>query len=193
MNTILIMPVKFTSRRLKNKNILPIKNIPMFIYSLKKVIKSEMIDKFYVSTESKKIIKICKLYKINYIKRPYYLAGQNIEKQAVIVNALKILKKRGFKPKVVISYQANSPETKLSDLNNAINFFNKKLFPYYPIKELISVGNDNIQNAAFRIMTYKAAFQRTLSTKIGIYFTDSKDIHTYKEYIEIKNKIEKKI
>ena len=50
------MPVKFTSRRLKNKNILPIKNIPMFIYSLKKVIKSEMIDKFYVSTESKKII-----------------------------------------------------------------------------------------------------------------------------------------
>ena len=73
------------------------------------------------------------------------------------------------------------------------HYFQIIFFPYYPIKELISVGKDNIQNAAFRIMTYKAAFQRTLSTKIGIYFTDSKDIHTYKEYIEIKNKIEKKI
>jgi CMP-N-acetylneuraminic acid synthetase len=192
MKTILIMPVKFKSNRLKNKNILSIKNMPMFIYSLLKVINSKKIDKFYVSTESKKIINICKKYNINFIKRPYYLSKDNTEKQEVIVHALKYLSKKKIKPKIVISYQANSPETKLKDLDNAINFFNKKLFPNYPIKELISVGKDNIQNAAFRIMTFKAAFQKTLSTKIGIFFTDSKDIHTIKEYQEIKKKLEKK-
>ena len=192
MKTILIMPVKFKSNRLKNKNILSIKNMPMFVYSLLKVINSKKIDKFYVSTESKKIINICKKYNINFIKRPYYLSKDNTEKQEVIVHALKYLSKKKIKPKIVISYQANSPETKLKDLDNAINFFNKKLFPNYPIKELISVGKDNIQNAAFRIMTFKAAFQKTLSTKIGIFFTDSKDIHTIKEYQEIKKKLEKK-
>ena len=191
MNTVLIMPVKFKSSRLKNKNILPIKKLPMFVYSLFNVIKSKKIDKFYVSTESQKIINICKKYNIRYIKRPYYLSKDDTEKQEVIVHALKYLTKKKLKPKVVISYQANSPETKLKDLDLALDFFNTKLFPNYPVKELISVGKDNIQNAAFRIMTYQAAFQKTLSTKIGIFFTNSIDIHTIKDYKKIKNKLDK--
>ena len=78
----------------------------------------------------------------------------------------------------------------MKDINNALNFFHKRLYPNYPIKELISVGNDNIQNAAFRIMTYKAAFQRSLSTKIGIFITNSLDIHTFNEYKKVKRSIE---
>ena len=45
MNTILIMPVKFKSSRLKYKNILPIKKLPMFVYSLFNVVNSKKIDK----------------------------------------------------------------------------------------------------------------------------------------------------
>ena len=63
------MPVKFKSSRLEYKNILPIKRLPMFVYSLFKVINSKKIDKFYISTEISKIINICKKYNINYIKR----------------------------------------------------------------------------------------------------------------------------
>ena len=66
------------------------------------------------------------------------------------------------------------------------------MLPNYPVKELISVGKDNIQNAAFRIMTYKAAFQRTLSTKLGVFRTNLTDIHTKQDYLFIKKKIEKK-
>ena len=123
------MPVKFNSSRLKYKNILPIKNLPMFVYSLKKVDKSKKIDGFFVSTESQKIIDICKKYNINYIKRPASLAKPNVEKQEVIVNALKALKRKKIKPNVVISYQANSPETRLKDLEKAIYFFKKKNAP----------------------------------------------------------------
>ena len=101
------------------------------------------------------------------------------------------IQQKKIKPKNVISYQANSPETKLKDLDSAIDFFNNKLFPNFPVKELISVGKDNIQNAAFRIMTYRAAFQKTLSTKIGIFFTDSIDIHTIKDYQKIKKRLDK--
>ena len=39
-------------------------------------------------------------------------------------------------------------------------------------------------------MTYDAVFQKTLSTKIGIFFTNALDIHNKKEYLKIKKKLE---
>ena len=40
---IIIMPVKYQSKRLKEKNILPIKNLPMFVYVAKKIYKIKNI------------------------------------------------------------------------------------------------------------------------------------------------------
>ena len=42
-------------------------------------------------------------------------------------------------------------------------------------------------------MTYKTVFQKTLSTKVGVYVKDLIDIHTKKEYLDAKEKIVKKI
>ena len=61
------------------------------------------------------------------------------------------------------------------------------MHPKSDIKEVISVNkSDNIQNAAFRIMTYKTVFQKTLSTKIGVYFCDYTDIHNKSDYLKVK-------
>ncbi len=192
MKTILIMPVKGNSSRLKNKNILPILDKPMFIFTLFEAMKCKFINEFYVSTESEEIIKICKNYEVNFIKRPKRLSKKNTEKQEVIVNALDQLKKKKIIPNIVISLQANSPELKKVHLEKAFQFFTKKLHPNAPIKELITINSKNIQDAAFRIMTYKAAFQRTLSTKLGVFRTNLTDIHTKRDYLFIKKKIEKK-
>lgn len=192
MKTILIMPVKKHSSRLKNKNILPILDKPMFIFTLYEAMKCKFINEFYVSTESEEIIKICKNYEVNFIKRPKRLSKKNTEKQEVIVNALDQLKKKKIIPNVVISLQANSPELKKVHLEKAFKFFLKKLHPNALIKELITINSKNIQDAAFRIMTYKAAFQRTLSTKLGVFRTNLTDIHTKQDYLFIKKKIEKK-
>ncbi len=81
MKTILIMPVKGNSSRLKNKNILPILDKPMFIFTLFEAMKCKFISEFYVSTESEEIIKICKNYEVNFIKRPKRLSKKNTEKQ----------------------------------------------------------------------------------------------------------------
>ena len=189
-NTYVIMPVKYQSKRLKNKNILPINNLPMFVYVFKKIQKLKTIKKILVSTESKIIKKLCIDYKINFISRPKYLAKPNIEKQAVIVHAIK---KSKFikKNDIIISIQPNSPEIKINDLSKALNFFKNKLYLKSDIKELICVNSENIQNPAFRILTYKAAFQKTLSTKIGVYFADYEDIHDMKDYLKVKKKIKK--
>ena len=185
-----IMPVKYKSKRLKEKNILPIKNLPMFIFVAQKFIKSKIFSNFFVSTESKRIKDLCRRYKINYIDRPNYLSKSHVEKQAVIVHAIKNLKFIN-KNDIIISLQPNSPEVKVSDVKKALNFFKNKLYKNSKIKELICVNRNNIQNPSFRILTYEAVFQKTLSTKIGVFFADYEDIHNRKEYLKVKKKIEK--
>ena len=36
-------------------------------------------------------------------------------------------------------------------------------------------------------MTYRTVFQKTLSTKVGIFKTNYIDIHNMKEYLKVKN------
>ena len=179
-------------KRLPNKNILPIKNIPMFVFVARNVMKSKFNLNIFVSSESEKIRNICNKSNLNYIKRPKKLSNDLVEKQEVIVHATKFLKtKHNYIPKTVISLQANTPEFKSRDLDKALEFFNKKLYVRKPIKELISVNPDNVQNGAFRILTYNAVFQKTLSTKIGIFFTNYLDIHSKTDYLKFKKKLEK--
>ena len=187
-----IIPVRMGSKRLPNKNILPIKKVPMFVFVAKKVIKSKYNLNIFITSESEKIRKICNNNNLNFIKRPKKLSTDVAEKQEAIVHATKYLKTT-FKyiPKTVISLQANTPEFKVRDLEKALEFFNNKLYVGKPIKELISVNPDNIQNGAFRILTYEAVFQKTLSTKIGIYFTNYLDIHSKSDYLKVKKKLEK--
>ena len=92
MNKILIViPARIGSKRLKHKNILLIKNLPMCIYIAKEALKSKFTPHVFISTESQKIINLCKKYEINYVRRPSYLANDNVEKQEVIVHAYKKL------------------------------------------------------------------------------------------------------
>ena len=54
---ILIIPVRMGSKRLKNKNILPIKKVPMFVYVARKILKSKFSSKTipmnrYVNTKN---------------------------------------------------------------------------------------------------------------------------------------------
>ena len=132
------------------------------------------------------------LNNFTFVKRPKNLTYESAEKQDVVVHAIKKVFKNKTKPEIVISLQPNSPELRHKDLDEALNFFEKTLYPNAKIKELISINKNRIQNAAFRIMTYKTVFQKTLSTKVGVYIKDYVDIHTLKEYLKAKKNIEKK-
>ena len=189
---VVVIPAKKKSRRLKNKNILPIKGKPMFLYLADEIKKSKKIDEIIISSDCKKIKEISLSNNYKFVQRPKKLTYENAEKQDVVVHTIKKLYSKSNKPETVISLQPNSPELKYKDLENALSFFEKKLYPGAKIKELISINRNKIQNAAFRIMTYKTVFQKTLSTKVGVYVKDLIDIHTKKEYLDAKEKIEKK-
>ena len=190
--TVVVIPAKKKSRRLKNKNILPIKGEPMFLYVAKEISKSKKIDEIIISSDCNKIKSISLTNTFKFVTRPKKLTFENAEKQDVVVHAIKKIYKHSKKPEIVISLLPNSPELKFRDLEQALIFFKKKLYPGAKIKELISINRNKIQNAAFRIMTYKTVFQKTLSTKLVLYIKDLIDIHTYKEYLNYKKNIEKK-
>tara|TARA_B100001741_G_scaffold312076_1_gene314552 strand:+ start:742 stop:1320 length:579 start_codon:yes stop_codon:yes gene_type:complete len=186
---LIIIPARIGSKRLVQKNILPIKKIPMVILVAMEALKSKFKPDVYISSESIKIIKLCKKYNINFIKRPKRLSRDYIEKQEAIVHSYKKLKNK-IKPSIVVSLQPNSPEFNFQDLDKAIIFFKKKAFPDKPIKEVITVNKNNLQNGAFRIMTPKTVCKKTLSTNVGIYKTNYIDIHDINDYKKAKKKIE---
>ena len=125
---VVVIPAKKKSRRLKNKNILPINGKPMFLYLAREISKSKKIDDIIVSSDCNKIKKITLNNDFKFVKRPKRLTYENAEKQDVIVHAInKVYKKK--KPKIVISLQPNSPELKYRDLDKALFFFENKLYP----------------------------------------------------------------
>ena len=71
-----IIPVKENSIRVPKKNYIKFDNIPIFIRVYQTVYKTKCFDKFIISTDSEKIIKISKKFKIptificfNYLKK----------------------------------------------------------------------------------------------------------------------------
>ena len=159
---LIVIPARGNSKRLKNKNILPIKNLPMFLYVIKKIQKSKYNPRIVVSSESKKIIDLCKKNFVEYIKRPSYLSKDSTEKQEAIIHAVKYIFNKKFKPNIVIFTGKYSQIHK--DLDKAILFFKK--FLKEKIKEVFSVNDKGIQTGAYRIMTYATVFQKTFSTKV---------------------------
>ena len=163
----------------------------MFLMVAKEAEKSHYFNDVYVSSEDKKILNICKKNNIKFIIRPIALSQDSTEKQDVIVHAIKKLSRK-IKIDDVVSLQPNSPEFRSKHLDEAYIFFKNKLYPNSKIKELITINKtDKIQNAAFRIMTLKTVFQKTLSTKIGVYLRNYIDIHDRVDYMKVKKKIEK--
>ena len=190
-NSILvIIPARGGSKRLKNKNLLKIRNIPMIVRCALETKKSKYVDNVYVSSESSKILNIYKKNDIDIIKRPMNLSKDHVEKQEVIAHAVKALKKK-LKPKIVVSLQPNSPQFNHKDLDKGLKFFVKHQNTKDQINELISINKNNIQNGCFRIMKLKTVFQKTLSTKVGILITNYIDVHDLADFRKAKKKIEK--
>ena len=68
-NNLCIIPLRSSSKRLKNKNIRKVENIPLCIYSISQSIKSKIFDKVVIACDSKKYFQIIKNYFIKNNKK----------------------------------------------------------------------------------------------------------------------------
>ena len=179
-----IIPARGGSKRLKRKNIFPIWGKPMLYWSIKAAKDSDYITDVWVTTEDKEIKKIALKYGAKVHDRDPRTAQDHVYKMEAIREACSHIERNYFKPEIVVSLQANSPEISARALDNAIESFiiNDR-------NELMSVDKDLMMNAAFRMMKTWYVHQRDLSVKTGAFICDVHDVHTLEDvkFIEKRN------
>ena len=179
MKVIAIIPARGGSKRLKKKNIYPVWGKPMIYWAIEACKRSKYNIEPWVSTEDKEIKKVALEFGAKVHDRDPSLSDDKTFKQAVIRSAAKYIFENHGKKDIVISLQANSPGIISKDLDSAIDALIE-----YERDEIISVDNNLMQNAAFRVFKSDYVFQEDLSTNCGVTIADINDIHTIED---IKN------
>ena len=178
-----IIPARGGSKRLNRKNIFPIWGKPMLYWSVRAALQSKHITDVWVTTEDEEIKQVALESGAKVHNRDPKLSEDHVYKMDAIRSASRFIEKEHYKPDVVISLQANSPEIKSTMLDDAIDIFFE-----HDRNELISVDSNLMMNAAFRIMKKEYVYQRDLSTKTGAYICNIQDVHTIGDVREIEGR-----
>jgi CMP-N,N'-diacetyllegionaminic acid synthase len=181
-NVCVIIPARGGSKRLKNKNIYPVLEKPMIVWSIDACKKSTYNPNIWVSTDSNDIAKVSMQNGAQVHMRDPKLAEDHVYKQAAIRSAAMHIEEKDKKYDIYISLQANSPEIKAYQIDEAIDalIINSR-------DEIFSVNNNLMQNAAFRVFRGEYVFQKDLSTNCGVYVCDIHDVHTIDDIEYIVN------
>jgi CMP-N-acetylneuraminic acid synthetase len=184
LNVVAIIPARGGSKRLKRKNIYPIWDKPMIHWPIEAARNSKHINEIWVTTEDKEIAQVAAKLGVNVHDRPKEFSEDHVYKMEAIRSCHDhIQDKRSRKIDIVVSLQANSPEITSKHLDEALDFFIE-----HDRNEVMSVGTNLVQNAAFRIMKSWYVSQRDLSTKSGVYVCDVHDVHTLEDVEYIQNR-----
>ena len=122
MSNIAILPARLGSKRIKEKNIKIFFGKPVIQRTYEILKKSNIFSNIIVSTESEKVVKICKKFGINtFIKRPTKLSGDNIGIREVMQDAIDRIEKK-IKFENVCCVFPCSPFLKTKNLKKALKY-----------------------------------------------------------------------
>jgi N-acylneuraminate cytidylyltransferase/CMP-N,N'-diacetyllegionaminic acid synthase len=132
-----IIPARGNSKGLKNKNILNLNGKPLISYSITEALKSKLISRVMVVTDSIKIAEISKKFgaEVPFI-RPQHLAKDNSMIIDTYIYTLEFLKNKKQVYKEFVSLLPTSPLRTSYDIDESIKLFKKK-----KAKTLISITN----------------------------------------------------
>lgn len=124
MKTIAIIPVRGGSKRLPNKNILPLGDLPLLVHAINYAkVNSDCIDEIYVSTDSQAIKEIALSFGAKVILRPENISGDF----EPTVSALKhVLESIASEVDTVVLLQATNPLRPDNLLKEAFAIFQKE-------------------------------------------------------------------
>ena len=103
-----------------NKNIKLFNGSPLIEWTIKLALKSKIIDKVVVSSDSKKILNISKKLGSDVILRPKNIIGYNATIESAVIHCIKYYKNIYD---TIILLSPTSPLRKKNDLDNSIKFF----------------------------------------------------------------------
>jgi CMP-N,N'-diacetyllegionaminic acid synthase len=115
-----LIPARGGSKGIPNKNIKLFNRRPLIEWSIKLALKSKLIDKVVVSSDSQKILSISKELGAEVILRPKNISGDNATTESAISHCIKYFNNNY---ETIILLSPTSPLRKKNDLDNAIKFF----------------------------------------------------------------------
>ena len=186
---LVVIPARGGSKRLKNKNRVVVNGKPMFLISATACKESRYDLRTIISTDDHVTLELATTSGFETITRNKYLCLDYAAKQDVIVDACTSLwESEYYKPKFVISLQANSPGINAEILDASIDKFlgSKQV---NGCRELICINGNGIQNGAIRLMNYRTVFQKSLSTYVNTITYNLDDIHTREDIINFEGRL----
>jgi CMP-N,N'-diacetyllegionaminic acid synthase len=117
------IPARGGSKGIPNKNIKLFNGKPLIEWTIKAALKSKLINKVVVSSDSLKILSISKKLGADVVLRPKNISGDNATTESAIKHYTKKLKD-SFK--IIVLLSPTSPIRKIKDIDNAVKKFKLK-------------------------------------------------------------------
>ena len=157
------------SKEIKNKNIKNLFGKPLILHTLDLAKKINFFDKIVVSSDSKKILNLCKKKSDLLIHRAKKLSNGSVSKIQVIKHALKYSEKK-FKTKydTIFDLDVTSPLRLKSDIYKAL-----KIFKLKKTDNLISV-NESHKNPYFNMVEKRSGKLKLVKENKQKYYSRQK-------------------
>lgn len=176
MRIIGLIPARKNSKRLKNKNIYPLKGKPLIQYTIDAALKSSLSE-LYVSSDSDEILKVALNSGVNTIKRPEHLADDVTWTQDVVNHMDDTL--GGLSDEdIIVILQANSPQITSDKIDECVNLLIDK-----GLWQVNTVDDEFINNGAIQVIKRKVRYHNGKVNYNGVVQTDWIDVH-YKKDID---------
>ena len=188
-----VIPARKNSKRIKNKNLIKYKGVPLVKHTLNQISKLKDIKLSVLSSDSDKILKYSnKIKNCIAIKRPNKISKDNSSTEDAILHAISVIEKKGFKIENIILLQVTSPFRTSKDIKNCIDEFKKRkyisIFSSYSKKSFIWQK----KNKTLKSLSYNFK-NRIRSQKLKNLYYENGAIYIFdcKKFKKIKNRIMK--
>lgn len=181
-----IIPARGGSKEIPKKNIKIFNGKPLIEWTILSALKSKLINKIIVSSDSKKILSMSRDLGVDTILRPKNISGDNDSVESAIKHALLKLKN---KYEVIVLLSPTSPIRKINDIDNAIRYFkSKNLDSCFSAGRLTDflIWNFNKKNKIYKSVNYDYK-NRGIRQKRHQNFVENGSIYVFKNEL-IKNK-----
>ena len=118
------MPAREGSKGIKNKNLYPVLGVPLIQFTLDTALKSDLIDKVVVSSDSDKILRFASTFPgVDSLKRPVRLATDRASSIDVLIHVLNAYSEQSFTH--ILFMEPTSPLRSLELIRKTVNLLKK--------------------------------------------------------------------
>ena len=124
MKIIALIPARGQSKSIPEKNIQPLKGIPLIAHSIKTSLSVKRIERTIVTTDSEEIAEVARKYGAEVpFMRPESLSGDFSLDHEYHLHAVEELAKAGYRPDVIVNFRPTQPLRRSELIERALDAF----------------------------------------------------------------------